>query len=213
MKRILGALVVATAVLVASPAAAQVSIDLKVGYGVPAGSIVQGMATSSVVTGSMPLEVAARWRFNPNLSAGVYYQYVPLFFQTSFCGPAACTGWDMRTGAEVVYSFLPGKTASPWLGLGTGWEWSQARLGRGSSILTMAFNGWEIFNLQAGVDFFVAREFVFGPYVGFFGGVFTSATVKTTIDGSTDSTTETVPSSDRTFHGQWQFGLRGTFNL
>jgi hypothetical protein len=41
---------------------------------------------SSTWSGAIPLGLAARYRFTPNVSAGVYFQWNPAFVSKSTCG-------------------------------------------------------------------------------------------------------------------------------
>ncbi len=84
----------------------------------------------------------------------------------------------------------------------------------------MTYSGWEYFNVQIGLDWNVSRTFAFGPYVGYFGGSYSSKS------GTLRSTTllppspevvldvsSSIPSEFRAFHGWFQFGLKGTVNI
>ncbi len=216
MKKILSALVVAGAVAAAPSAQAQFAADLKVGYAVPTGNLVQtGTAEfsgsmSNVWSGAVPIEVAGRYRFTPNLSAGIYFQYNPAFVASYLCSSGlSCSGYDMRVGAEAVYGFLPDGTINPWVSVGTGWQWTQFKLSGFGQSISATFHGWEYFNVQVGADWNITKMFAFGPYIGFFGGTYTAASL--TSEGQTQS--GTINSSARSFHGWLQFGVKGTVNL
>jgi hypothetical protein len=90
--------------------------------------------------------------------------------------------------------------------LGTGWEWTNITLSDGGASTTATLSGWEYFNVQVGVDFPLSKLFSLGPYLGYFGGSYTNLA-----DGS--GTSATIPSSNRAFHGWFQFGAKGTFNF
>ncbi len=223
MKKILSALVIAGAVAAAPSAQAQIALDLKVGYGIPSGQVFAlapgalfGGDMSNLISGEVPIEVAGRYRFTPNLSAGVYFQYAPAFVASYTCTAGlSCSAYNMRVGAEVMYGFMPENTINPWVSVGTGWEWLSATVKApipgGTQSITGTVNGWEWFNVQVGADWNITKMFSVGPYVGFFGGEYTSLSISglgAGLDGST-----TIPSSSRTFHGWWQFGVKGTVNL
>ncbi len=220
MKKILSALVVAAAVAAAPAAEAQVSFDLKAGYAVPTGDVFQATQgamfsgkMSNLISGSIPLEIAARYRFTPNLSAGIYFQYDPAFVSSTLCTSGmSCSAYDMRLGAEVMYGFMPANTLNPWVSVGTGWEWLGATVKvPGVGDFSGTLNGWEWFNVQVGLDWNLTKAWAVGPYVGFFGGEYTTLTMTGPLPGLDGS--QTIPSSARSFHGWWQFGLKGTFNL
>jgi outer membrane protein W len=203
MTKALRAMAVVAALAFAGTAEAQFALDLKVAYAIPTGDVVSGAALSSGVSGGMPFEVAGRYRFTPNLSAGAYFQWGPAFVKSGACeAGATCSASDMRIGLEAMYAFMPDGAFNPWVSLGTGWEWlflSDTSVNPSSSTLS----GWEYFNVQAGVDFPLSRLFALGPYVGYFGGSYTS----------NSASTGSIPSEFRAFHGWFQIGAKGTFNF
>jgi hypothetical protein len=218
MKRILSATILALAVAFASPAQAeaQVALDLKVGYAIPTGDVVSVQAggftgaMSHFWSGAVPIEVAGRYRFTSHFSAGVYFQYDPAFVASFVCpSTAGCSGYDMRVGAEAVYAFRPDAGFNPWVSVGTGWEWSRFQLTESGVSASATFNGWEYFNVQVGGDFALSKAFAVGPYVGFFGGSYSGLSVNSPMQTESGS----IDSTFRSFHGWWQFGVKGTLNL
>ena len=216
MKRIGSVVAVVAALLLARPAEAQVSLDLKLAYAVPTGDIVSlGGATyygrmSYTWSGAVPIGVAGRYRFSPNFSAGVYFQYGPAFVASRFCTASmTCSGYDMRVGVEAVYGFLPERTLNPWVSVGTGWEWTRFSVATADLSAAVTYSGWEYFNAQLGLDMNFSRTFAFGPWAGFFGGSYSSVSG----DWSGEAQGPSIPSDSRAFHGWFQFGLKGTLNL
>ena len=220
MKRFLKALAFLSAVLLAPTARAQVAIDVKAGYALPTGNVASAStessywkgALSNFVSGAIPLEIAGRYRFTPKFSAGIYFQYAPAFTAAFICQPAfSCSTSNVRVGAEAVYGFLPDSTFNPWVSVGSGWEWLNQTVDIPStatvagSTQKLGLNGWEWFNVQVGADWNLSKMFAAGPYVGFFGGQYSSATDNT---GS-----RAIDSANRQFHGWMQLGLKGTVNL
>jgi hypothetical protein len=215
MSKIVRAVAVAAALAFAGTAQAQFALDLKLGYAVPTGGVATGQAMNDTWSGSIPLGVDARYRFTPNISAGVYFQWNPAFAATNFCnaqqipgGTPTCSGSDLRLGLEVMYGFNPAGM-NPWVSLGTGWQWTNISATLGGETGGFTMSGWEYFNVQAGIDFPLSKLFALGPYVGYFGGTYTSVS-GTGIVTVTDSS---IPSSQRTFHGWFQIGAKGTFNF
>jgi hypothetical protein len=214
MKRFLKALAVLSAVLLAPSARAQVAIDVKAGYALPIGNVASASTVSSYwkgalsnfVSGAIPLEIAGRYRFTPKFSAGIYFQYAPAFTAAFICQPAfSCSTSNVRVGAEAVYGFLPDSTFNPWVSVGSGWEWLNQTIVENGRTHANGLNGWEWFNVQVGADWNLSKMFAAGPYVGFFGGQYSSATV--------DGSNYTIASANRHFHGWAQLGLKGTVNL
>jgi hypothetical protein len=209
MTKVGSAVMIAAVLGFALPAEAQVAVDVQVGYAVPvgniqhAGPVVSGdWPMSSWWSGAIPIGVAGRYRFTPNLSAGVYFQWSPAFVASAACGPgASCSGYDMRAGLELVYGIIPDGKVNPWLSLGMGWAWSQAASTIGG---TLNVNGWELPAVQVGVDFALSRAFALGPYLGFVGGTYTNLTF---------GRTWAVDPSIRSYHGWFQVGVKGTIDL
>jgi outer membrane protein W len=209
VKKILSALVLAALVAFAPSAQAQLAFDFKLAYALPMGDVALDFPFSDAVSGALPIGLDARYKFTPNLSAGVYFQYAPMFVKN--CGQGfSCSATDVRLGIEAVYAFMPDAGFNPWVGVGTGWEWTTLKAsGGGEADRSFTYDGWEYFNIQVGGDFALSKMFAVGPYVGFSGGTYT------TLSGSSGSTSNSVsiPSADRAFHSWFQFGVKGTLNL
>ena len=169
-----GSLVAVVAALaLAQPAEAQVALDLKLGYAVPTGNVLEFGGSdfygpmSNIWSGAIPIEVAGRYRFSPRLSAGVYFQYNPAMIASRLCANGmSCSGYDMRVGAEAVYGFLPEGFLNPWVSVGTGWQWTHFSIATAADSAAFTYSGWEFFNVQVGLDFNLSRMFAVGPYVG-----------------------------------------------
>jgi hypothetical protein len=218
MRKIGSAVAVLAALFLAAPAAAQVSIDLKAGYAIPNGDILKPFtpglenyaAMKNLWAGEIPIEVAARWRFSPGFSAGVYFQFDPAIIAARVCASGfPCSGSDVRVGVEAAYSFLPTSFLNPWVSIGTGWQWTNAKITTPTDAADVTFSGWEYFNVQAGLDFNISRTFGVGPWLGYYGGSY--STVSGTWSGALQG--PTIASDARTFHGWFQFGAKGTVNL
>ena len=214
MNQIFRAVAVAASLTLAhSAAASDWAFDVKAAYALPVGNIWSGtsqfnpqLAMSSAWSGAMPIELAARYRFTPNVSLGVYFQWGPAFVTSNaFDNISGNWGSTMRTGLELVYGFTPDSAMNPWVGLGTGWEWANYS-GTGAAV---TLNGWEYLNLQLGLDFNAAKAFAIGPYVGFFMGTYANIVAT----GASDGWGGSVPSYARAFHGWFQVGVKGTLNL
>jgi hypothetical protein len=216
MKNLIRAVGAVVALATAPEARAQFALDAKVAYAIPTGSVWAGSPwnprwpMTKVWTGAIPVEVAGRYRFSPNLSAGVYFQWGPAFVTaTGFDQIAGSFGWDMRIGAEIVYAFTPGRSMNPWFGLGTGWEWTQYAGTKAGSAASVTMNGWEYLNVQTGLDFALSKGVGLGPYAAFLGGNYSGIVAS----GSSTGWGGSVELASRAFHGWFQIGVKGTWNL
>jgi len=214
MKRLISALAFLAAVVLAPAARAEVAIDLKVGYAWPTGNVATATTVTTdphgplanVVSSAIPLEIAARYRFTPRFSAGIYFQYAPAFVSAFSClSSFSCSASDVRLGAQAVYGFLPDSTFNPWVSVGSGWAWLNRTVTTPTQTSKLGLNGWEWFNVQAGADLNLSKMFATGLYVAYFGGQYSSATA--------DGRSTPIASANRQFHGWVQFGLKGTVNL
>ncbi len=216
MKTIVRAVAVAMALASAPDAMAQVALDLKVGYALPVGDVWvaspwnPAWSMTSVWTGAVPVEVAARYRFTPNISVGPYFQWGPAFTtSTGFDSISGSSGTTMRLGLELVYGITPDAGMNPWVSYGTGWEWTRYSGTKSGQSAAVTVDGWEYLNVQAGLDFNVAKAFAAGPYVGFSAGTYSSIVAS----GASTGWGGSVELSARSFHGWFQFGVKGTLNL
>ncbi len=193
------------------------ALDFKAGYAIPVGnaenaSVATGGAVpmSGAWSGAIPVELAARYLVTPNISLGVYFQYAPAFVASATCtSGASCTGYDMRTGLELVYGFLPDGPLRPWFSFGTGWEWTHYSVDTATQSSGVTWSGWEVVNVQTGLDFALGRAFALGPYVGYVGGIYSNIFA----GGAAKGYGGAVDLSSRSFHGWFQVGLKGSLNL
>jgi hypothetical protein len=81
----------------------------------------------------------------------------------------SCTANTGRVGVLLRHTFNPAAYTTPWLALGTGYEWGDVNLedGFGGSTRYFSYTGWEIARLMAGID--LRTNPIFG--VGLYGGV------------------------------------------
>ena len=195
------------------------TLALRLGYGIPFGDT---SANASGVTtplgdqfqGELPFWIDAGYRFARNWFVGAYLQLgVGVVNKDKAAGSVcsqpgvSCKGSDVHLGVEGAYSFSPGKSFNPWVGLGTGYEWTNLKADSSAGNGEFTFNGWEFLNLQAGGDFAVSRLFALGPYASLGLGQYSSA--KLTLG----STTFNGDVENKKTHGWLQFGVKGTFNL
>ena len=188
---------------------ALVALDVKAAYAIPVGNVWGSSSwnpaapMSGAWTGAVPLEVAVRYLFTPNVSAGAYFQWGPAFVTSpGFNQRTGSSGSDMRVGVELMYELDPESEINPWFLLGTGWGWTSYSASNASTTLS----GWDYLKVQAGVDLKLAQAFSLGPYVGFSAGTYTNIVAT----GAWQGWGGAVPLDARSFHGWLQYGLSGT---
>jgi hypothetical protein len=135
---------------------------------------------SASVTGLLAIGADIGYRLNPNVFLGMYLGAGYVFPKD--CGSGVtCTGWDFRGGPEFLYRFQPFADIVPWAGLGVGYEYFVQKASGGVSSYSAAYHGFQLADVQAGVDFLTSRSYA-GPFVSFSLGQFGKR-----IDSSTDS--------------------------
>ena len=189
-------------------------LEATVAYAFPLGNVWGSSSWNPAVpmsvawTGAIPLGVAGRYWFTPNVSAGAYFQWgSALLASPGFDGIAGTSGYDLRLGIEFAYGFAPEAALDPWVSVGTGWEWTQYSGTKGTGeIASVSMSGWEYLNVQAGLEFKLTPVFGIGPYVGFVAGNYTNIVAS----GASQGWGGAIPPDARSFHGWLQFGAKGT---
>lgn len=174
------------------------TLGLRGAWGVPLGTLGASANLSDVTVGNIPLWVEAGYRFNSNITAGLFAQFTR-GFSANCPNQADCSTSDTRFGVEATYSFMPRSTISPWTGLGVGYEilsWSRA--GADSSA-----SGIEYGNLQLGADWNLNAHSSVGPFATMTFGKFSSQNS----GGVSTSYTDTG------IHNWLQLGLRFAYKL
>ena len=196
------------------------TLALRLGLGIPFGDTsadASGTATplGDQLQSQIPIWIDVGYRFARSWFVGAYLHLgVGMVNQDKAAGGnvcnqpgVSCKGSDVRLGVEGTYSFSPGQSFNPWIGLGTGYEW--ASLQGESSTLNgeFTFKGWEYFTVQVGGDFSLSRVFALGPFASFGLGQYSSANV------TFGSTTFSGDIANKKVHGWLQLGVKGTLNL
>ena len=173
-------------------------LGIRAAWARPSGGLTADQGLGDSLSWQLPIWLEAGYWFNRNLYAGAYYQYA-FGFNNCLAG-ATCTSHGMRFGVEVLYNFAPTALLQPWAGLGFGYE----TLSRSISGDDTTARGFELFNLQAGVDFGLGKGLTIGPFASYqLLGKYTSFTA----GGLTNDYANT------TGHSWLQVGLKAGFKL
>ena len=218
----------------------KLQLGVRLGYALPAGNAYGAQTLSSgsfavstpelklsdEVNGQIPILIEAGYLITPNLLIGAYGQYG--FVSTKDDCGANCSAHDFRAGIQGQYRFLPFENIDPWVGIGVGYEAlsesgdiTDSFAGQSNSFhYESSLTGWELFQLQGGVDFRVANAFTLGPFAS------VSFTEYTRTHDELDPTPIAVGAagvqgspngdqslSNKTIHEWVNLGLRGTFGL
>jgi hypothetical protein len=211
----------------ASPASAGgFELGARLGYGIPRGRIDGDARLSRRVSGMVPLQLDLGYRGSPAFSIGGYVMYGVGFVseyvsrgchgyddRPGFRG--SCTAHDVRLGVQVQYHFLPKKELDPWLGAGLGYEWltratEQSFDGVGTET-SITVKGFELINLQGGLDFKVAPGLALGPFLFFSIGRYTSLSGSCSGNTCDDFTPRGDDPGDDATHYWLLLGVRSTF--
>lgn len=205
-------LLAALTLFLAAPARARVlppdgpglELGLRVGYEVPTGTAVKStrIDMSYTVAKAVPIWAEVGWRFDRNLSVSASFQAGFGFADHCDLG-ATCEVRDDRLAVHGTWRFEVDGVARPWLSAGAGYEWLRL-VERGSYQADVTVKGVVLADLQAGLDFVPGRGWVFGPFLSFAIGRFSSASG--TIMGQAGSVS--YPASNQSRHHWSQFGFR-----
>lgn len=162
---------------------------VRVGYGIAFGSTTRtgSDALNQTIAGQVPIWIDLGYRLLPELFVGLYghyglglvgdeldalcrdlkrpMQFVDPNFVSSTAG--SCSTSDLSLGAQLHYHPLAKQPIDPWLGAGFGYEWMWfSAAGQGGST-SVTFHGFELFNLQAGLDLELSKRVHLGPVLAF----------------------------------------------
>lgn len=198
-----------------APAQAQgVELGVRLGYGIPLGTAVPGSGLNRNIAGAIPLGVDLGYRLNPQWMVGAYGQYgfglvTPDDKRLCDTYHVDCSVHDLRFGAQVQYHVITLAQVDPWIGAGLGYEWLTADGVSGGRSSSATLNGWELANLQGGVNWVVSDGFALGPFMSFTFARYTNiasdcsgAACGSEVNGSID---------DPSLHHWVVIGVRGTF--
>ncbi len=205
MRRRLAAVAVLALAHAGTARAAQdsgLSLGARVGYAVPVGDVSAGISLGSVVAGLVPVQLNATWRFDPTWRLGLYLQYGYSRIADAFCPPgASCSGAQLGLGVQGAYAFATG-SPTPWIGAGLGLELQMATVSADGARNTLRLFGFEVVDLQAGLDWRLPSGFAIGPFASFGLGQY-----RTVTSGGASADLATA------LHGWLRLGVKGAFDL
>jgi hypothetical protein len=208
-------------------------LGARLGYGVPFGrGTSDGSELKSTIAGQVPIWLEAGARIADHFFAGAYFDYGfgVLASETSDACRAdqasaigagvdvSCNTNAVRLGAEFSYHIFPKRQFDPWLGAGFGYEWfalsETASVGANSATLTIGTHGFEVMNLQLGLDISVSENTALGPFTAFTLARYRKATLGCSGECSATAPADSsVDIDDKTLHEWLLFGARVTYRF
>jgi hypothetical protein len=200
---------------------------VRVGYAAGTGIVYSGLSVHEASSGGIPVIVDLGWRFLPQLYAGVYGQFAPIFLKNnpvSCPGDADCNAQDWRFGLEVDYHPLPRMRLDPYIGLGSGYEILHTNVHAAVPVPTPAGTmigtasagiidrGWEFVAITLGFDARINREVGIGPFVSASLNEYGIHTGTQTVNVVGMQNTTPTADVSHGLHELYTAGLRGTFN-
>jgi outer membrane protein W len=171
-------------------------LGLRLGYGLPMGSIMKGDKMSDAFSGMIPIWLDVGYMVTPNIMVGVYGNYGIVSLKD--CS-GDCSASQLRFGVQGQYHISPAEKLDPWFGLGIGYEKMSVKAGGDDG----SISGMEYLNLQAGLDYKLSPAFGLGPFLSFSLGQYGSA--------SSGGVSADIP--ETAMHQWLTLGVRGAFNL
>lgn len=145
--------------------------DVPIGGGAPV-NVSMGEAFDSP---QLDIFIEGGLRLNLNLAVGMYVDIgvgdpASNVRAEPACAAAGsnCTASTGRVGLLLRHTFQPRAYSTPWLSVGTGFEWGDVSIqdGYGGSTQYFSYTGWEMVRLMGGVDLRTNPIFGFGLYGG-----------------------------------------------
>jgi hypothetical protein len=138
------------------------------------GEVMDGQSMDRVFDSQLDVWLEGGLRLNPYLALGLYVDIgvgePAREIRTTRCEPDTCSATTGRVGLLLRHTFSPRAYSTPWIAVGTGFEWGSVSIDHdlgGTSDELFSYTGWEALRLMAGVD--LRANAVFG--VGLYGGV------------------------------------------
>jgi hypothetical protein len=194
------------------PRSVQFTLGARISAALPMGSVSSDPGTGPLLidelaTLSIPLQVDGGVTVGGKWFVGGYVQYGWNVLQIGQCKVGeTCTLTGLRVGVQALFS-LQEQGDTPWVGVGTGYEWLFTRYSSAAFVTTLDVGGWEFVNLQVGYDVVVSPGWKVGPWISGSVGEFSQARLG--YDGQTSD--QNIP--NKAIHGWFQLGVKGSFSL
>jgi hypothetical protein len=189
-----------------------VDFGARVGYAVPLGYSTGGNNLSEGVGGAELLVLEVGYRVNGTFTIGALFQYGLAQMKggilTGCGGGNDCSGSVRRIGIQVIYNFNLDTALTPWVGVGTGYEWFRVALTAGNESGSSTVRGFELVTVHAGGDFHVSPQFTLGPFVSFSLAEYTSTSLD--FPGFVGGY---EPINNKGMHEWLQLGVRARFGI
>ena len=204
---VLAPLIAASGVARADGRVQGLELGMRAGYGVPMGKVdtLEGDSLRQTVSSTIPVGAEIGYRLDSSLLLGVYGVY-------SFASPAEalsdecssqgrrCSIGDERVGVQAQIHGSLSNRWDPWVGIGTGYEWMQVHTGA----TTLIARGWEIAQVETGVNVKALDSFGLGPFIALAVGEY---------DTESLPGTRTTSVTNKAFHEWLVFGLQFALEL
>ncbi len=182
-------------------------IGLRTAYAVPFGKATDasGDDLNKTVRRDVPVSLDLNYRFSEEVYGGGYFSYGfaalgdPV--AASCASGATCSARTLRIGLAAYYHMAPRGQYDPWLGVSVGYEQAKVSASGPGGSSDATISGFELMNLQAGLDYRASSLFAVGPFLSAGVGQYSH------IDAG--STSGSI--SNTALHGWLSFGLRMSF--
>jgi hypothetical protein len=190
-----------------------VDFAARLGYAVPLGNSTGGTHLSMGTGGAEALVLEVGYRVNGRFTIGGLFQYAVAQMKGGLlagCGYGTdCSGRVLRVGIEAIYNFNLDTTLTPWVGLGTGYEWFPVTASANGSSGSSTVRGFEFATVHAGGDFRVSPQLTLGPFVSFSLAEYASYEQYFPPDFPGGY----MPINDKSMHEWLQLGIRARFGI
>jgi hypothetical protein len=199
----------------------------RVGYGLGAGEVYQGLNVMDGSSGFIPLIFDIGARIVPELYVGGYAGWAHVFpRENAISCPAgfSCNITNYRFGVQVDWHFMPQLSWDPYVGVNAGYEIlhnsasgtvtvpTQVGPATGYVDAGVTDRGLEFAGLTLGADMRVDRQVALGPFFTASVGEYGSHTGSTTVSVGNSLVSTGVPDVNHSAHWLFMLGLRATAN-